>query len=192
MEIMDRMLNESHYEILRRMVGRRLLSIEYEKEKPFNRVVLYVVQFNLEDYVCCLNSDIDVIDYYGAPEDIAGLFMTEGEYQYSTPVLGSNPIDKIIKSISVVNYHILSRYKPDESEYQYDITEAVILTFEDGSEIAFKRLDDFSELLVVIEGERPLEAIRLNASYDYGDDEPDWEILESREEVVDIKGVSNG
>lgn len=182
---MNRMFQDSSYAVLKSMLGRNLLSIMHEKVE-LSAKVIRVVQFNLEDGNTCLESDIGVIDYFGFPEDIVSLYMTDGKYQFQDPVLHSHHVGKMIKGISVVNHHSLSRYVPDESEYQYDITTAIILKFDDGSELSFERLDDFIEMIIVSEGKDLIRQLGNPLSY-YEDNNPDWQVLESKVEVIELK-----
>lgn len=182
---MDRIFQDSSYEILRRMLGRKLISVMHA-EREMSAIVIGIIQFNLEGYQACLNSDTDVIEYFGAPEDVIALYMTDGAYKFPDPVLHSHSVGKTIESISVVNHHTLSRYIPKNHEYQYDLTAAVIFKFEDGSELSFERLDDFIEMIIVKTGEKLIEKLQTPGSY-YEENEIVWQYLEKTTEVVELK-----
>lgn len=181
----DLIFSSESIEILKKLVGKKLISVRHS-DKDFTSQAIRIVQFDLEEESCCLNSDTFVVDYYGGPEDVVRLFMTEGQYGLSSPSLYSFPVEKWIQKVSVVNYHILDRYVPGGVDYLCNTTAAIILYLDDGSEMSFQRLDDFNEIIKVDEGTDLINKVRSPELY-YSDDSKDWTVLDRKVDVIELK-----
>lgn len=164
--MIERAFNEDSYNILEGMVGKDLVSIEHDGHRLADDVSL--VQFNLEDSYICLRSFTDVVDFYGAPEDITALEMMNGEYPSESPSLQSFPIRKTIKSISVTTYHIHSVHDNGDI-YNENLTAGLIIRFDDDSQLTFERADEFTEIIAITENQNA-EGFPLIDSYVKGFD----------------------
>lgn len=175
----DRLLDNESYAFISSMIGKKLISIHHEEPELCKTV--YIVQLNLEDDCCCLESCLNVVDYYGAPEDIPVLQIKKGSYDYDSPSLHTFTVEKTIQQISVVNYHIHSN-NPElaDSDYIYSFTKGIILTFEDRSQLSFERLDNFIEMIVVNQGKNLIAQLEPIEDY-IGEQGKPWELSSSVE-----------
>lgn len=179
----DRLLNKASLEILKAMIGRRIESISHDGEEFES--VSGVVQFSMDGRSVCLRSFTDPVDYYGSDEDVVTLEMEDGAYKYTFPTLHEFSIGRTISGISVVNYCIHSNGEEDDSEYEYRVTAAIIMTLDDGSQISFERLDDFIELIVIRNGNNLQEKLRPAESY-FGKHDSSWNVTCSVD-VIELK-----
>lgn len=147
--LIERAFTEDSYKILESMIGKELVSINHDGQRLADAVSL--VQFDLGDSHTCLRSFIDVVDFYGAPEDITALEMMDGEYPAEAPALQPFPVEKTIKAISVTTYHIHSVHV-DGDIYDENVTAGFIMKFDDDSQLTFERADEFSEIITITEG----------------------------------------
>lgn len=151
-KIIDCLLKNESNACISSMVGKRLLSIHHEESELCKTV--FIVNLDFEDECFCLESCLNVVDYYGAPEDIPVLQIKKGAYIYDSPTFHSFSVGKTIKQISIVNYHIHSN-NPEitDSDYTYSFTKGIILTLDDRSQLSFERLDNYIDMIVVNQGE---------------------------------------
>ncbi len=184
MHVINRLLDENSITFLKNMIGKKMISTRADDEKLCDTHL--IVQMDLDDGSFYLTNDTDVVDYYGAPEDVTILKMNAGAYEQRTPALHYFPVGKRIYQVSLVNYHIYT-FNPDveDSDYMYSFTKGIIITFEDNSQMSFERLDNFIELIIVAEGNNLMD--ELEPISEYGSKDADaWET----ERTVEVKNMS--
>ncbi|GEM_PF-5628739 len=119
---------------------------------------------------------MDLIDYYGEPEDITILKAEEGTYREATQSLNSFPDNMVIQKITHVDYSIHSNNPEiDDSDYLYTFTDAIIMEFEDGTELSIELFSKFSELIDINVGENLISELTPISEY-ISEAEKSWEI----------------
>lgn len=140
-------------ELLKRMVGCELKKIVHDEFTYTNSVYGRVSLF-ISDRILNINNETEVVEFYGAKEDIALLSIKEVDINKVKSLLENKkqveiPIRKAIKSIDIVNYHIY--VKVDEKEYDNTWTQGIILHLDD-FQVSFERSDSFTEMIVINRG----------------------------------------
>lgn len=139
--------------LLKKMIGCECKKIVHDEFTYTNSVYGQASLF-INNKVFNINNEIEIVEYYGAKEDIAFLGFKEVSKDKVKSLLQNKkqieiPIRKAIKSIDIVNYHIY--VKVDGKEYDNTWTEGVIFKFED-NQIAFERSDSFTEMIEIYKG----------------------------------------
>lgn len=164
MRTIDRLLDKNSIAVLKSMVSRKLISISVDEAKLCDTQL--IVQLNLDSGIFHIKNDVDVVDYYGEPEDITALSVHEGEDKRYGFTLHSFPIEKTISQIDFVNYHIrTSSPGIEKSNYIYSFTKGIIMTFSDKTQMLFERLDNFIEMIVITQGNNLMN--KLESIYEY-------------------------
>lgn len=172
----DRQLEMHSKKVLKEMIGKRLLSVSTDKE-TLNGNAAWVAQFTFDDDSSyTIQAGIDVVDYYGEQEDVTILRAEEGPYGDTTPNLSSFPVNKTIKEITLVDYTIHSNNPEiDDSDYLYSFTDAIIIEFEDGTELSIELFSKFSELIDINVGVNLMDELTPINEY-LPEAEKPWEI----------------
>lgn len=175
----DRQLEMHSKDVLKEMIGKRLLSVNTDKE-TLKGDAAWVAQFNFDDDSSyTIQAAIGLIDYYGEPEDITILKAEEGPYKEAAPSLNSFPINMVIQGITYIDYTIHSNNPEiDDSDYLYTFTDAIIMEFEDGTELSIELFSKFSELIDINVGENLINELTPISEYSPEAKKP-WEIESS-------------
>lgn len=175
----DRQLEMHSKDVLKEMIGKRLLSVSTDKE-TLKGDAAWVAQFIFDDdSIYTIQAAIELVDYYGEPEDITILKAEEGPYREVAPSLNSFPVNMIIQGTTYVDYTIHSNNPEiDDSDYLYTFTDAIIMEFEDGTELSIELFSKFSELIDINVGENLINELTPISEYSPEAKKP-WKIESS-------------
>lgn len=140
-------------ELFKKMIGCEFKKMVHD-EFDFTNSVYGKVSLFISNKIFNIINQTEVLDFYGAKEDIALLSIHEASKNDVCSMLKDKkqiemPVHKIIKSIDIVNYHIY--VKVDGKEYDNTWTEGIIFNFDD-NQVAFERSDSFTELIEIYKG----------------------------------------
>ena len=149
----NKTFNKEVESLFKRIIGCECKKIVHD-EFTFTNSVYGQVSLFISNKIFNINNEIEIVEYYGAKEDIAFLSLKEVGIDNVKSLLENKrqveiPIRKAIKNIDIVNYHIY--VKVDGKEYDNTWTEGIIINFED-SQIAFERSDSFTEMIEIYKG----------------------------------------
>lgn len=143
----DDIVNTKH-----KIIGKRLLEFIHDPF-VFSNSVYNRVSFIIEDKRYMLKNDIQVIDYYGADEDICIMRIAEVDSKDIVSALENVkqehiPVNAIISDVKIIIENS-SMFVDDEKEYELSYVYALVLEISDGRKIIFSRTDDFSESIEI-------------------------------------------
>lgn len=180
MKSIDIRFTDQMVAILQSMVGRKFL--RYNKSDPFDDTPssFGIVGIITEDNSYAFTNTIEVLDYYGADEDVAVFRLEERPEDQIESLLQDTkmnkiPINRIIKEIHIVNEH-QKLFEGEEQTYDVWVTRGVIFIMDDGLEVSFEKNVWFSEMITVDRGENLYE--RFDPTSEFTED---WEAPEHAE-----------
>lgn len=149
----DKTFNDNIKKRMKKMIGCELNKILHD-EFTFTNSVYGKITLFIGNKIFNITNQTEVVEFYGAKEDIALLGFKEVDKSDIGSLLKNKkqvytPINKIITGIDIVNYHIYVDI--DKMEYDNRWTEGIILNFND-SQLAFERSDSFTEIIGIYKG----------------------------------------
>lgn len=175
----DRLLDINSIDMLKSMIGKRLLAVKCNEDKLCSAQCL--VQLDFDDASFQIDSYAASVDYYGDYEEITALEVTEGAYKYNQYALQPFYIGETIKEICIVNYHVCDNNPIIYSTYMYSFTKGIIMTLEDGTQLSFERYSNFTEMVVVEHGTNLIDMLESIDKYG-GELNSEWDT----ERFVDV------
>ena len=173
---------------LRSMVGKKFLRY---KSDPFDYTPssFGLVGIITEDNSYAFTNTIEVLDYYGADEDVAVFRLEERPEEQIESLLQDTkmikvPVNRIIKEIHIVNEH-QKLFEDDVQTYDVWVTRGVIFIMEDGLEVSFEKNVWFSEMITVDRGENLIE--RFDPTSEFTENWEAPEPAECEREITKLK-----
>ena len=187
MIIQDKKLNKNMEFILSQMVGCELNKIIHD-EFTFTNSVYGKVSLFIGDKIFNILNQLEVVEYYGAKEDIAVLSIKQVEKDEVCSLLKDQKqiamdVKEIIKSIDIVNYHIY--VKVSTKEYDNCFTEGLIFNL-GNIQVAFERSSSFIEMIDIYKGYDLIS--KFTDVSEYGDDFDNPAIVKTERNIVRING----
>ena len=168
MKTIDLRFDEHMISILKSMVNSKMLKYKCD---PFvySPAVYGIAGVCTESGSYAFTNQIEVLDHYGADEDVAVFRIEERPEEQIVSLVQDVkivdvPVNRVIREIKVINEHQMLY---DRSEQIYDVwlTRGVIFIMSDDLEIAFEKSVWFSEMIIVTRGENLLEQFTPTASF---------------------------
>ncbi|MBR4570417.1 MAG: hypothetical protein IKO19_07110 [Candidatus Riflebacteria bacterium] len=135
-------------DMIKSMIGKNLIKYRCDPFIFSNSVHLNVGIY-IEDKIYLLSNKEEVIDYFGAKEDIGILKIKEcKDSEIKSGVVGvkqiDNPIDTLIKEIHIVQEN-QKLFQKNILTYDYYLTRGLIFILSDDREISFEKWGPFGE-----------------------------------------------
>ena len=145
----ERYLTDSDFSVLKDMKGRRLHYMRLDCDP--SDIALQVIEFGFGEKKYYLYCDLEVLEYFGYPEDISYFEFTPVKYPFvDHKDLVFDLVGKDISGISEVR-DTIKVYMDGELDHVYSFTYGVIVSFGE-YQIAFEKFAEFSELIQVRRG----------------------------------------
>lgn len=160
MKRIDVRFDNKKLSLIKAMAGKTLTKYKCDPFE-FSTAVYGIVGVCIDDSAYVFTNRIQVMDYYGALEDVA-VFKIDmcSEKSIQSLIKGNTmiemPVNKVIKEIDVVNEH-QELFKNNEKTYDVYLTRGIIFRLEDGTEISLEKNVWFSEMITVDKGNHLLE-----------------------------------
>lgn len=173
MKTIDIRFDDHMISILKSMVGKKLLRYKCD---PFiySPVVYGLVGVCTDSGSFAFTNRIEVLDHYGADEDVAVFRLEERpEDQIVSLVqdvkIVDIPVNRFIQEIQLINEHQML-YMNGTQTYDVWLTRGVIFIMDDGLEISLEKNVWFSEMITVNRGEHLIDAFAPTGNFS-----DDWE-----------------
>ena len=142
MKSIDIRFSDQMVDFLRSMIGKKFLRF---KRDPFDGlpVSFGIVGIIAEDNSYAFTNTIEVLDHFGADEDVAVFRLEECPEDQIESLLQDTkmikvPINRIIKEIHIVNEH-QKLFEGEEQTYDVWVTRGVIFIMDDGLEVSLEK-----------------------------------------------------
>ncbi len=160
MQQIDVRFNDKELSLLRSSVGRMLTKYKCDPFE-FSTAVYGVVGICIEKSAYTFTNKLQVMDYYGAKEDVAIFRINEcPESEIQSLIKGVKmiemPVNKVVKEVQVINEH-QELFENGKKTYDVWLTRGVIFKLEDGVEVSLEKNVWFSEMITVDKGTHLLE-----------------------------------
>ena len=148
MKSIDVRFNQEEISLIKNMVGTTLTKYKCD---PYG-----IVGICTDKSAYAFTNAIQVMDYYGADEDVAVLRLekradSEIESLISENTMIELPVKKTIKEIDIINEH-QKVFENDKQTYDVWLTRGIIFRLEDDTEISLEKNVWFSEMITVDKG----------------------------------------
>ena len=155
MKTIDVRFSASDMAEIKSMVGKRMIGYKCDPF-IFSTSVYGIVGIRLEDTSYAFTNSLEVMDYFGDPEDVARFRISKVEYAnikslVQDQVMVETPVDNVIEDVIVVN-ECQRLFEKDVQIYEVMVTRGIIFKFEDGLELSFEKNIWFSEDITVEKG----------------------------------------
>ena len=168
MKSIDIRFTDQMVAILQSMVGRKFLRY---KSDPFDYTPssFGIVGIITEDNSYAFTNTIEVLDYYGADEDVAVFRLEERPEDQIESLLQDTkmnkiPINRIIKEIHIVNEH-QKLFEGEEQTYDVWVTRGIIFIMDDGLEVSLEKNVWVSEMITGDRGENLYEKFEPTSEF---------------------------
>ncbi len=160
MKTIDIRFSASDMAEIKSMVGKRMIGYKCDPF-IFSTSVYGIVGIHLEDASYAFTNSLEVMDYYGDPEDVARFRIIKTKYTdikslVQDQVMIETPVDSIIANVVVIN-ECQRLFEKGIQIYEVMVTRGVIFEFEDGHELSFEKNIWFSEDITVEKGYHLIE-----------------------------------
>ncbi len=173
MKSIDVRFNQEEISLIKNMVGTTLTKYKCDPFE-FSTAVYGIVGICTDKSAYAFTNTVQVMDYYGANEDVA-VFRLEKRFDSEIQSLISEntmielPVKKIIKEIDVINEH-QKVFENGNQTYDVWLTRGIIFKLEDNTEISLEKNVWFSEMITVDKGENLLSKFTPASEFS-----EDWE-----------------
>ena len=142
-------------DMIKSMIGKNLIKYRCDPFIFSNSVHLNVGIY-IEDKVYLLSNKEEVVDYFGAKEDIGILKIKEcKDSEVKSGLVGveqiDNPINTTIKEIHIINEN-QKLFQNEILTYDFDLTRGLIFVLSDDREISFEKWGPFGEEILLNRG----------------------------------------
>ncbi len=173
MKNIDVRFNQEEVSLIKNMIGTTLTKYKCDPFE-FSTAVYGIVGICTDKSAYAFTNAIQVMDYYGADEDVAIFHVEEcADSEIKSLICGNTMIElsvnKIIKEIDVINEH-QKVFAQDKQTYDVWLTRGIIFRLEDNTEISLEKNVWFSEMITVDKGSN-----LLNKFTRAGEFAEDWE-----------------
>ena len=144
---------------IRDMIGTTLTKYKCDPFE-FSTAVYGIVGICTDKASYAFTNFIQIMDYYGADEDVAVFRVEKRPDADIKSLINGNtmielPVNKIIKEVDIVNEH-QKVFKCHKQAYDVWLTRGIIFRLEDDSEISLEKNIWFSEMITVDKGQQLL------------------------------------
>lgn len=161
-------LTSHEIEILRSMVGKKLVSIQHDKFR-YTNTSLEAVALHLEDATYYLYSLTEVMDFYGDTEEVARWSLQAGKKDFiDAKDWIVSPIDETIRDIRLVQEH-QEVFDGEEQTDDVLVTRGLIFDLGD-RELSFEKAAWFSEDIYIQKGQNLISTFTRTSDFE----EDDW------------------
>lgn len=161
-------LTAQEIELLRSMVGKKLVSIQHDKFR-YTNTSFEAVAFHLEDASYYLYSLTEVMDFYGDTEEVARWSLQTDKKDFlDAKDWMTSPIDETIRNIRVVQEH-QEVFDGEEQTDDVLVTRGLIFDFSD-RELSFEKAAWFSEDIYIQKGQDVISTFTSPSEFE----EDDW------------------
>lgn len=159
MKHIDVRFNEKELRFIQEMVGTTLAKYKCDPFE-FSTAVYGVVGICTDKASYSFTNSIQVVDYYGADEDVAIFRVARCHESEIKSLINDNtmielPVNKNIREINIVNEH-QKVFEHNNQTYDVWLTRGIIFKLEDNTEISLEKNVWFSEMITVDRGENLL------------------------------------
>lgn len=160
MKQIDIRFKERELRFIHDMIGTTLIKYKCDPFE-FSTAVYGIVGICTNTSAYAFTNFIQVMDYYGAEEDVAVLHVEERSDSEIRSLISDNtmielPVNKIIKEVDIVNENQKVFVRGNQT-YDVWLTRGVIFRLEDNTEISLEKNIWFSEMITVDKGEQLLD-----------------------------------
>lgn len=155
MKSIDVRFNPEEISLIKNMVGTTLTKYKCDPFE-FSTAVYGIVGICTDKSAYAFTNAIQVMDYYGADEDVA-VFRLEkrADSEIESLISGNTmielPVKKTIKEIYIINEH-QKVFENEKQTYDVWLTRGIIFRLEDDTEISLEKNVWFSEMITVDKG----------------------------------------
>lgn len=161
-------LTAQEIEILRSMVGKKLVSIQHDKFR-YTNTSFKAVALHIEDATYYLYSLTEVMDFYGDTEEVARWSLQADKKSFiDAKDWMASPIDETIRDIRVVQEH-QEVFDGEEQTDDVLVTRGLIFDFGD-RELSFEKAAWFSEDIYIQKGQDVISTFTSPSAFE----EDDW------------------
>jgi len=158
MNSVDIRLKQSEIELLKSMVGHRLIAL-YHDAFVFTNTSSEIVQVEADNLIAYLYSFVEPVEHFGSIEDTAiWTYETEKYPALDSKHFIKSPVQEIITKIELVQENQKLSIN-GEFKYNFDLTRAIIFTLESGFQIALQKDVWFSEEIIILKGYNLIDKI---------------------------------
>ncbi len=156
MKHIDVRFNQEEIRLMQEMVGSVLMKYKCDPFE-FSTAVYGIVGICTDKASYAFTNAIQVMDYYGADEDVAVFRMKKCAELEIKSLISENtmielPVNQVIKEVDIINEH-QKVFKREEQTYDVWLTRGVIFKLADDTEISLEKNIWFSEMITVDKGE---------------------------------------
>ncbi len=155
MKYIDVRFNQEEIKLIKNMVGKTLTKYKCDPFE-FSTAVYGIVGICTNNISYAFTNMVQVMDYYGADEDVAIMHVEERNDSKIKSLISENtmieiPVNKTIKEIYVINEH-QKVFLFDKQIYDVMLTRGIIFYLDDNSEISLEKNVWFSEMITIDKG----------------------------------------
>jgi hypothetical protein len=157
MVAIDKRLNPGEMDILRQLIGRKIVSLRHNKFCPVHlHAATGVVGIETEQGMIYLYSETDSMNYFGSVEDEAVLTLSHERHAWldydecSNALATASPVHEAVKEIHVVQDH-QQLYETGEQTFDIWLTWGIIFDFGD-YQYSLEKSQGFSGLIFIEKG----------------------------------------
>lgn len=163
--------NGNNMELLLKERNGKKLKAYIHDPFTFSNSVYGRVSFEFDDGYYMLDNSIEVVDYYGADEDVCIFKFKKIQSDDVKSALAGVvqevfPVNESVKQIVEI-IETSSMYEESKKTYEMIYIKAVMFVFDDDRQVIFERTDDFSESISIVRG----NAIDIESMYEVGKEE---------------------
>lgn len=172
MELIDVSFSEKNKNLLHQRIGTKLRAFRCDPFS-FNNWVYRQVGILFEDCSMILKNEVHATDYYGTNEDICWFEVCEASESEIVSGLANVqqidiPFNETVTEILLIQED-QKLYLQGEQAYHIKLTRGMVFRFSDGREIAFEKIDPFSEQIEIRRGSN------LSSTFHVKHDPNEWE-----------------
>ena len=151
----DKRLNDEEMNILRQLIGRKIVSLRHREFSP-THASYGVVGIETEQGTIYLYSETDSMNYFGSVEEEAVLTLTHERRawldfdDFSYALASTSPVNETVKEIHVVQDH-QRLYENGEQTFDIWLTWGIIFDFGD-YQYSLEKTQGFSGLIFIEKG----------------------------------------
>jgi hypothetical protein len=154
MKITSNKINDNDIELLKTLIGKKLIKIIHEPF-TFSPTSYGIVYLNINSKNYIFTDYQESIDYFLGKEDISKIKFKKYDDSINSSIIGidfvKENINQKITKITIVNSEQKALYKLTNEEYTFLDTQAIIFTLEDDYNLCLIK-DDFCESITIYKG----------------------------------------
>lgn len=160
MTSIDIAFTRSEIHMFQSMVGNEFIKFRSNPYTHFNRTWETIGIFT-DKSIYRLQNSLDVIDYFGAPEDVCAMHcFSAKECDIESGLVGvkliDTPVHHKIQEIQIINECQMMMYKNAQLCYELRLPRGIIFLLDNDTELSFDKIDTFVELIGINMGHNTL------------------------------------